>query len=91
VFIQPIIAETETFNNNLEKLENVYKKNGLNGLTQEYENDLNDLFSEETSLIDLLTKITQDVNLETNCKKYWVAKLTSLMPENKIYLFWQVS
>lgn len=83
VFIEPIISETVTFNNNLEKLENVYKKNGLNGLTQDYENDLNDLFSEETSLIDILTKIIHDVNLETTCKKYWVAKLTALMPEKQ--------
>lgn len=83
LFIQPIIAETEMFNNNLEKLENVYKKNGLNGLTQDYENDLNDLFSEETSLIDLLTKIRNDDNLEGSCKKYWMAKLTAIMPEKQ--------
>lgn len=69
------------FNQNLERLENNYLKNGLNGLSQEYTNDLDSFFSEDLSLIDLLTKIKEDVNIEVRCKKYWVSKLTSLLPE----------
>ncbi|WP_348800417.1 hypothetical protein [Flavobacterium adhaerens] len=81
VFIQQIISDTNTFNENLERLENLYRKNGLNGLNQDYENDLNDFFREEISIIELLTKIKQDESLDNTCKKYWVAKLTSLLPE----------
>ena len=83
IFIQQIISDTEMFNNNLDKLESVYRKNGLNGLTPDYENDLNDFFSEDISVIDILTKIQQDENLNITCKKCWVAKLTSLMPEKE--------
>lgn len=83
VFIQQIIIDSGIFNNNLEKLEILYGKNGLNGLSQDYENDLNDFFSEEIAVIELLTKIKQDGNLNNTCKKYWVAKLTSLMPEKE--------
>lgn len=83
VFIQQIISETGIFNNNLEKLEILYRKNGLNGLSQDYENDFNDFFSEDISVIELLTKIKQDDNLDNTCKKYWVAKLTSLLPEKE--------
>ena len=81
IFIQQIIIDTDLFNNNLEKLEILYKKNGLNGLSQDYENDFNDFFNEEISVIEILTKIKQDENLKNTCKKYWVAKLTSLLPE----------
>ncbi len=83
VFIQQIISDTNKFNDNLEKLENIFRKNGLNGLSQDYENDLNDFFSEEISVLELLTKIKQDESLENSCKKYWFAKLTSLLPEKE--------
>lgn len=83
VFIQQIISDTNNFNNNLDKLENTFRKNGLNGLSQDYENELNDLFNEEISVIELLSKIEQDDNLEITCKKYWVAKLTALLPEKE--------
>lgn len=83
VFIQQIVAETDIFNNNLEKLEILCKKNGLNGLSHDYQNDFNNFFSEEITVIDLLTKIKQDENLDSTCKKYWVTKLTSLLPENE--------
>jgi hypothetical protein len=81
VFIKQIITETNLFNNNLEKLEILYKKNGLNGLSQDYENDFSYFFSELMSIIEILTKIKQDENLNKTCKKYWIAKLTSLLPE----------
>ena len=38
---------------------------------------------EEISVIELLSKIEQDDNLEITCKKYWVAKLTALLPEKE--------
>ncbi|EIA07449.1 hypothetical protein [Flavobacterium frigoris] len=81
VFIQQIISETETFISNIDKLESVYKKNGLNGLTDDYENDLEELFLEEKSISELLAKLLQDESVSDSCKKHWVAKLTSLMPE----------
>ncbi len=81
VFIQQIISDTENFNNNLEKLENTFRKSGLHGLSQDYEIDLFDLFNEKISVIEILSKIEQDDSLEFVCKKYWVAKLTALFPE----------
>jgi hypothetical protein len=81
VFIQQILNETEVYKGNLEKLENVYKKNGLNGLSENYENDLEELFSEDLSLSELLAKILKDDSLEQVCKKHWVFKLASIMPE----------
>ncbi len=83
ILIEQIISDIDLFNNNLEKLESVYRKNGLNGLTPDYENDLNDFFSEDISVIDILTKIQHDENINFSCKKYWIAKLTSLMPEKE--------
>lgn len=83
VFIQQIIAETIVINNNLEKLELLHRKIGLNGLTQDYENDLNEFFNEELSIIEILTKIIEDQYLDSACKKYWVAKLTYLLPERE--------
>jgi hypothetical protein len=83
VFIQQIISETDAFNNNLDKLESIYKKNGLNGLTDAYQIELEGLFLEETSITELLTKLQNDQNLSDTCKKYWVAKITSLMPEKE--------
>lgn len=82
-FIQQIVTETESFSNNLEKLEKFYQKYGLNGLTTDYENELNDIFSEETSLNILLSKIYHDDKIEASSKRYWVAKLAVLMPEKQ--------
>jgi len=81
VFIKQVISEIILFNNNIDKIESVYKKNGLNGLTDDYEDDLKELFSEEKSISDLLNKVLIDTTLSSSCKKYWVAKLTALMPD----------
>lgn len=81
VFIKQIISETEIFNNNIEKLESLYKKNGLNGLTDDYENELGQLFIEEKSISELIAKLLIDDSLTDSCRKYWIGKLTSLMPE----------
>lgn len=81
IFIQQIIADTITLHSNLEKIEKLYRKNGLNGLSKDYENDLNDFFCEEISAIEILTKIKKDENLDLVCKKYWIAKLTSVLPD----------
>ena len=81
VFVQKILKETEKFQNNFDKLESIFQKNGLNGLTEEYESDLENLFNEDKTISQLLSKIMEDENLEESCKRYWIAKLTSIMPE----------
>lgn len=81
VFIQKIIKETEKFQSNFDKLETLFNKNGLNGLSEDYESDLENLFSEDKTITQILSKIIKDENLDESCKKYWVGKLTSIMPE----------
>ncbi|MCU4166685.1 hypothetical protein [Carboxylicivirga caseinilyticus] len=81
VFIQPILSETESFNNNLEKLEKVYHKNGLNGLPEDYKEELEELFTEDKSVSDVLIRVLNDENISSKSKRYWVSKLTSIMPE----------
>lgn len=81
VFVQKIIVETEQLSNELEKLEAVFKKNGLNGLSNEYEEDLTNLFSESITNSELMGKIIEDPLISLDSKKYWIAKLTKIMPE----------
>lgn len=81
VFVQQIINETEHFGEGLEKLERVYRKSGLNGLSDEYTEDLENLFSEDIPISQLLNKIIKDEVLPLGRKKYWTSKLTSIKPE----------
>jgi len=83
IFIQQTINETETFNTNIEKIEKTFEKTGLYGLTDSYEADLRDFFSEKKSISELLLKILDDENLTDTCRKYWVGKLTTIMPEKE--------
>jgi hypothetical protein len=83
VFIEPIIKETLLLTTNIDKIEAVYQKNGLYGLPEEYKTDLEGFFSEQLSLSDLLTKLLEDTTLSETCKKYWIAKLTTIMPEKE--------
>jgi hypothetical protein len=82
VFVQQIITETQNLNDGLEKLEGVFNKNGLNGLSEDYEEDLKNLFHENSSVSEFISKITADELLILKTKKYWLAKLTSIMPED---------
>ncbi len=82
VFVQQIITETQQLNEGIEKLESVYDKNGFNGLSDDYEEDLENLFHENTSISELISKITADESIELKTKKYWLAKLTTIMPED---------
>lgn len=82
VFVQQIIEETEQLNNGLEKLEGVFNKNGLNGLSEHYKEDLSNLFHENISISELVSKIIADDSIELKPKKYWLAKFTTFMPED---------
>jgi hypothetical protein len=81
VFINNIFEDVERFNNELERVEGVYKKNGLHGLSDDYKIEFEQLFSENISISDLLQKIFGDDAIKLSDKKYWVAKLTLIMPE----------
>jgi hypothetical protein len=81
VFVQQIIEETEQLRNGLDKLEGVFEKNGLNGLSKNYEADLQNLFGENISISELIGKILEDGSILLKSKKYWLAKLSSIMPE----------
>ncbi len=83
VFIKKILEDIEKFNNELERVEGIYNKYGLHGLSEDYKNDFKLLFSESISVCDLLQKILEDDRIEFSDKKYWVAKLTLIMPENQ--------
>jgi hypothetical protein len=81
VLISKIIEDVGKFNNELENVERVYSKNGLNGLTNDYEQDFSNLFSENITIGMILQKILNDENLQLTTKKYWVAKLSLIMPD----------
>lgn len=81
VFVQKIIEETDQLNNELERLEAVYKKNGLNGLSEEYEEDMSNLFEENIIISELMEKIIDDSQIAIETKRYWISKLTKIMPE----------
>lgn len=80
-FISAILKDVEKFSNELEKVERVYAKNGLNGLGSDFEIDFTNLFSEKITIGVLLHKILIDENVSVLSKKYWVAKLTPILPE----------
>lgn len=82
VFIDNILRDIERFNNELESVERVYKKNGLHGLSEDYKSDLDQLFLENISICEVLQKILEDNKIMIRDKKYWVAKLSLIMPEN---------
>ena len=81
VFINNILNDVEKFNNELERVEGVYKRNGLHGLSEDYKTDFEQLFLENISISDVLQKIILDDTIELSDKKYWVAKLSLIMPE----------
>ncbi|MDG4715430.1 hypothetical protein [Winogradskyella marincola] len=83
VFISKILKDIEKFNNELEHIEKIYQKNGLHGLSEDYDNEFRLLFSESISISDLLQKILEDDSIELSNRKYWVAKLTLIMPEKQ--------
>ncbi|WP_099369401.1 hypothetical protein [Sphingobacterium sp. 1.A.5] len=82
IFIQQILSEQELIVENWDKLQSIYEKNGLNGLSEDYNTDLTDLFNEELPISIVIDKILKDDNLEVKTKKYWIAKLSSLYVEN---------
>jgi hypothetical protein len=81
ILISKILEDVEKFNNELEIVERVYSKNGLYGLTIEYAQDFINLFNENISIGTLIQKILDDPNVQLNTKKYWIAKLTLIMPD----------
>jgi hypothetical protein len=81
VFINNILDDVEKFNNELERVEGVYKRNGLHGLSEDYKTEFEQLFLENISISDVLHKIQLDDTIVLSDKKYWVAKLTLIMPE----------
>lgn len=82
VFINNILKDVVRFSNELECVERVCKKNGLHGLSEDYRNDLDQLFLENISVSEVLHKILENNLIKLSDKKYWVAKLTLIMPEN---------
>ncbi|MGY5351097.1 hypothetical protein ACXGQW_00750 [Wenyingzhuangia sp. IMCC45533] len=83
VFITKIVSEINTFNLQLDKLHLFYNKNGLKGLSEDYEHYLQDLFEEKISVGEVLEKIVIDETIEKSVKKYWIAKMTTIMPESE--------
>jgi hypothetical protein len=83
VFINKILENIERFNNEIERVEKIYRSNGLHGLGEGYKNDFELFFSESISLSDLLQKIIVDDLTKLSDKKYWIAKLTLIMPEKQ--------
>ncbi|WP_339713000.1 hypothetical protein [uncultured Kriegella sp.] len=81
IFIQKILKDINNLNSQLEKFEKLYQKNGLNGLTDSYIPFLNDLFEESISVGPILEKLIKDDDVEENSIRYWIAKLTTIMPE----------
>lgn len=81
VFINKIVSEINTFDLQLNKLGVFFKRNGLKGLSDDYNLDLKNLFDEVLSVGEVLSKIVSDENIEIGIRKYWVAKLTLIMPE----------
>ncbi|MCG2610136.1 hypothetical protein LZZ90_01295 [Flavobacterium sp. SM15] len=81
IFVKNIIFEIVTYANNFDVLERLYNKNGLNGLPEEYKSEFDDFFNGEKSITELISKILEEKELDSSCKKYWIAKLTSIMPE----------
>ena len=81
IFIKKILNEIDNFNSQLEKLQKLFEKNGLQGLPEEYLSYFDDLFNENNSIGVLLQKIIDDDELIQKTKKYWIAKLTIIMPE----------
>lgn len=90
IFVKNIITEIKTYENNLDLIERIYNKNGLNGLPREYESEFEDFFNGEKSITELISKILEEES-GTNCKKYWITKLTSIMPEiEDLPLFYKI-
>ena len=83
VFINKILDDVQKFNNELERVEGVYKRNGLHGLDEDYRIAFDQLFTESISISDLLQKILEDDRVNLADKRYWVAKLTLVMPETQ--------
>lgn len=81
IFLQKILKDINNLNSQLEKFEKLYRKNGLNGLTDSYIPFLNELFDESISVGPILEKLIKDEEIEENSKRYWIAKLTTIMPE----------
>lgn len=81
VFIQKILNEIEGYEEQLTKNQKLFTKNGLKGLTQDYDEYFENLFDENISIGTILDKIIEDEKITIECKKYWVAKLTLIMPE----------
>lgn len=81
IFIQKILKDITDFNLQLEKNEKLYKKNGLNGLTESYIPLLESLFDGNISIGPILEKLIKDEDIIDGNKKYWIAKLTTVMPE----------
>ncbi|MDD7913147.1 hypothetical protein [Polaribacter ponticola] len=83
IFIQKLLTEINTLSSQLDKLKKLYKKNGLNGLTEDYSQCFEDLFNENISIGEVLEKIIDDETIDNSSKKYWIAKLTTIMPESQ--------
>ena len=81
IFINKIVTDINTFNLQLDKLSVFYDRNGLKGLSEDYDHYLKDLFEENILIGEILNKIVSDENIEKTVKKYWIAKMTTIMPE----------
>lgn len=81
IFISKTLNDINVFNNHLENVERVYRKNGLYGLDDKYKQEFENLFNENIALGELLQKILLDQNITESIKKYWLTKLTLIMPE----------
>lgn len=83
IFIQKLLAEINTLHSQLDKNKKLYEKNGLNGLSKDYNLYFENLFNENISIGEIMEKIMSDSNITDTCKKYWIAKLTTIMPESE--------
>lgn len=81
IFVTKLLKDINDYNSQLEKNQKLYSKNGLNGLSDDYAPLFEDLFEENISIGVLLEKLIIDEQIAENCKKYWIAKLTKIMPE----------
>lgn len=78
---ESIVQEIETYSKSLEKFQKIYEKQPKHNLPQEYQELINDTFDDEIPISRLITRINQDENLGLEAKRYWLGKLTLVMPQ----------
>ncbi len=75
-----IIQEIETYSKSLEKFQIIYERQPKHDLPEEYQELINDTLEEEIPISVLISKIDNDENLKLEAKRYWLGKLTLVMP-----------